>query len=51
VIEKAFDKESFEQHPPRTVAPLSSTAKDESSPYSEEEEAIIEESLRGLGYL
>jgi hypothetical protein len=30
---------------------LSSGERDESSPYSEEEEAVIEESLRGLGYL
>jgi hypothetical protein len=33
------------------TAPLSSGQKDETSPYSEEEEALIEESLRGLGYL
>jgi predicted AlkP superfamily phosphohydrolase/phosphomutase len=51
VIESAFDAEHLKDHPRETVAPLSSDAKDEASPYSEEEEAMIEESLRGLGYL
>lgn len=51
VIEGAFDPGHFRDRPPAPAAPLSSEARDESSPYSEEEEAMIEESLRGLGYL
>jgi predicted AlkP superfamily phosphohydrolase/phosphomutase len=51
VIDSAFEAAHLEQLPPRTTPPLSSEARDESSPYSEEEEAMIEESLRGLGYL
>lgn len=37
--------------PVSTMPALSSSTRDESSPYSAEEEAQIEESLRGLGYL
>jgi hypothetical protein len=33
------------------TSPLSSGERDETSPYSDEEEAEIEEALRGLGYL
>ena len=51
VLTDAFSSETLEAHPVKTVAPLSSETKDESSPYSEEEEAAIEDSLRGLGYL
>ena len=51
VLESAFERDALDKQPVRTVAPLSSTSKDESSPYSADEEAIIEESLRGLGYL
>jgi predicted AlkP superfamily phosphohydrolase/phosphomutase len=51
VLTQAFDPATLEKKPVETAAPLSSSAKDESSPYSAEEEAIIEESLRGLGYL
>ncbi|HEY7875349.1 MAG TPA: alkaline phosphatase family protein, partial [Actinomycetota bacterium] len=51
VLEDAFTDDAIRNRPIETAAPLSSTAKDESSPYSAEEEAIIEESLRGLGYL
>lgn len=51
VIAEAFTPRRLEQRPVATVAPLSSSSHDEASPYSEEEEALIEESLRGLGYL
>ena len=51
VLTSALTQESLSVKPVRTTAPLSSEAKDESSPYSEEEEALIEESLRRLGYL
>ena len=51
VLEDAFDPAHLEARPVSTTAPLSSEAKDEASPYSDEEEALIEESLRGLGYL
>ena len=51
VVEEAFSPEHLKDHPVETSAPLSSRSPDESSPYSAEEEALIEESLRGLGYL
>ena len=51
VITEAFDPAHLTTHPPRTIAPVGSGTRDESSPYSPEEEAMIEESLRGLGYL
>lgn len=51
VIEDAFDREHLRANPVGTVAPLAAGTKDEASPYSQEEEAMIEESLRGLGYL
>lgn len=50
VIE-AFEPRHLEDQPIETMPALSSGERDESSPYSEEEEAVIEESLRGLGYL
>lgn len=51
VLTAAFDDGHLANHPVRNVAPLSSRDIDESSPYSDEEEAQIEEALRGLGYL
>jgi hypothetical protein len=51
VLEDAFDPAHLEAQPVSTTSPLSSEVKDEASPYSDEEEALIEESLRGLGYL
>lgn len=51
VIADAFSKDHLQQLPVEMVAALSFEDRDESSPYSEEEEAAIEESLRGLGYL
>jgi len=51
VLEHAFSPEHVTEHPIETTAPLSGQGSVGSSPYSEEEEAIIEESLRGLGYL
>jgi arylsulfatase A-like enzyme len=51
VLESAFRPEHLRVRPVETTAALSSSNTDESSPYSKEEEAAIEESLRGLGYL
>ncbi|HEU4480372.1 MAG TPA: alkaline phosphatase family protein [Actinomycetota bacterium] len=51
VIEEAFRPEHLKDHPVEKTSALSSAERDETSPYSAEEEAMIEESLRGLGYL
>jgi predicted AlkP superfamily phosphohydrolase/phosphomutase len=51
VMREAFEREHFRAHPIEETAALRVGARRESSPYSEEEEATIEESLRGLGYL
>lgn len=51
LLTAAFAPESLAEKPPRGRAPLSSVRRDESSPYSEDEEAQIEEALRGLGYI
>ena len=51
VLTDAFSETYLADRPIETTAPLSSSDKDETSPYSDEEEALIEESLRGLGYL
>ncbi|MGH2819521.1 MAG: alkaline phosphatase family protein [Actinomycetota bacterium] len=51
VLTDAFTEEQLKDRPIRTTAPLSSGLREEASPYTEEEEAAIEESLRGLGYL
>jgi predicted AlkP superfamily phosphohydrolase/phosphomutase len=51
VMEDAFTPEYLKDHPVERIPPLSSKASVETSPYSAEEEALIEESLRGLGYL
>jgi predicted AlkP superfamily phosphohydrolase/phosphomutase len=51
IIEAAFTPEHLASDPPRTTASLETGTRDEASPYSPEEEALIEESLRGLGYL
>jgi predicted AlkP superfamily phosphohydrolase/phosphomutase len=51
VLTPAFDAALLAERPVATTAALSSADKDETSPYSQEEEALIEESLRGLGYL
>ena len=51
VIEAAFTPEHLQSNPPRATGSLETGARDESSPYTPEEEAMIEESLRGLGYL
>jgi predicted AlkP superfamily phosphohydrolase/phosphomutase len=51
VLADAFEPQALRDRPIETTSPLSSVGGDEASPYSPEEEAIIEESLRGLGYL
>ena len=51
VLTDAFDPKALEDRPVRNTSPLSSKEQEDESPYSAEEEALIEESLRGLGYL
>ncbi len=51
VLKGAFTPEHLRATPVETTSAISSSNADESSPYSKEEEAAIEESLRGLGYL
>jgi predicted AlkP superfamily phosphohydrolase/phosphomutase len=51
VLTAAFTSDHLRNLPLETVAAISSGVRDKDSPYSEEEEAVIEESLRGLGYL
>ncbi|MDQ3986005.1 MAG: alkaline phosphatase family protein [Actinomycetota bacterium] len=51
VVKQAFDPHYLEAHPIESASPLESGKKEEASPYSAEEEAEIEEALRGLGYL
>ncbi|MCA1702668.1 MAG: alkaline phosphatase family protein [Actinobacteria bacterium] len=51
VMTGAFEPAHLDRWPPRHADAVDSGARDESSPYSPEEEAMIEESLRGLGYI
>jgi len=51
VVAEAFEDAALEKRPISMTPPLSSGGRDETSPYSDEEEAEIEEALRGLGYL
>jgi predicted AlkP superfamily phosphohydrolase/phosphomutase len=51
VLADAFSPRHLEGQPVAAAPALSSNNADESSPYSTEEEAAIEESLMGLGYL
>ncbi|MGH2757087.1 MAG: hypothetical protein ACRDI3_04795, partial [Actinomycetota bacterium] len=51
VITSAFEDDFLAGQPVRTTTAMGSQERDEDSPYSAEEEALIEESLRGLGYL
>jgi predicted AlkP superfamily phosphohydrolase/phosphomutase len=51
VVTHAFPPEALKLRPVATVPAVTRVAGDEESPYSPEEEAQIEESLRGLGYL
>ena len=51
VVTEAFDPAHLTSAPPRTTTAPERASRDETSPYSPEEEAMIEESLRGLGYL
>jgi hypothetical protein len=51
VLTDAYDPDWLRDHPVRTGAPPSAGSRPEESPYTEEEEALIEESLRGLGYM
>jgi predicted AlkP superfamily phosphohydrolase/phosphomutase len=51
VLEDAFDDEHLKGHPVETMGHVEASERDESSPYSPEEEKAIEEELRGLGYI
>jgi predicted AlkP superfamily phosphohydrolase/phosphomutase len=51
VIRDAFEDSHLSSSPPKDAAAMDATTRDEASPYTPEEEAMIEESLRGLGYL
>lgn len=51
VMTDAFEDDAIARRPIETIPSLEGRARDETSPYSPEEEALIEESLRGLGYL
>jgi predicted AlkP superfamily phosphohydrolase/phosphomutase len=51
VLDEAFQPGHLDAQPVQTTAPATSRRRDEQSPYSEDEEALIEESLKGLGYL
>jgi hypothetical protein len=51
VLTDAFTPGRLDGEPVRTTAPLEAGTRLGASPYSSDEEAMIEESLRGLGYL
>ena len=51
VVKEAFDPGYMADHPVETVSAIEPSRQEEKSPYSAEEEAEIEEALRGLGYL
>ncbi len=51
VLAAALQEAALKERPIQYTAAISSGTRHESSPYSKEEEAAIEESLRGLGYL
>jgi predicted AlkP superfamily phosphohydrolase/phosphomutase len=51
VVTAAFDEAHLAANPIAVGTPVDGSKREEESPYSEEEEAAIEESLRGLGYL
>jgi predicted AlkP superfamily phosphohydrolase/phosphomutase len=51
VVAEAFSPEAFKLRPVASTPAVIGVSGDEESPYSAEEEAQIEESLRGLGYL
>jgi predicted AlkP superfamily phosphohydrolase/phosphomutase len=51
VVTDAFDEGHLAQVPVRTGATVGASERRDESPYSPEEEALVEESLRGLGYL
>lgn len=51
VATDVYDPEHLAAHPVATTSAAGHEQHDDASPYSEEEEAAIEESLRGLGYI
>lgn len=51
VLTGAFDPQWLSDNPVQSLPPPSAGPRSEQSPYSEEEEALVEESLRGLGYI
>ena len=50
-VADVYDPDHLTKHPITTAAPPGHEQQDEASPYSKDEEAAIEESLRGLGYI
>ena len=51
VLTSAFEPSHISGRPIETTSPIAAGERDESSPYSEEEEKLIEEELKGLGYI
>jgi predicted AlkP superfamily phosphohydrolase/phosphomutase len=51
VLDAGFRPDVLRERPVEAIPPLSSEPRDGSSPYSSAEEELIEQSLRGLGYL
>ena len=51
VLQDAFDAQTIRDRPVEHIAGIASRARAKDSPYSREEEAMIEEALQGLGYL
>jgi predicted AlkP superfamily phosphohydrolase/phosphomutase len=51
VLTAAFEPDHVERRPVRTTTADTPRRTQEQSPYTEEEEALVEESLKGLGYL
>ncbi|MDQ4146065.1 MAG: alkaline phosphatase family protein [Actinomycetota bacterium] len=51
VLTDAFQPEHLKENPVQTMGHVEASERDESSPYSPEEEKAIEEELRGLGYI
>ena len=51
VLTGAFEDDHLKGNPIKTTAPVAAGGRDADSPYSEEEEKVIEETLKGLGYI
>ena len=51
VLTGAFNDDHLNSNPVQMTDPVGPAQRDDSSPYSEEEEKVIEETLKGLGYI